>query len=209
MSRTAASLPGDRATDRSSQADRNNRPQSGRGARQRILETALKLFYAEGIRAVGIDRIIAESGAAKMSFYRHFPSKSDLVCAFLDERHRRWMLWMLTRFEALSKRKSPKLPVVADVLKEWFQSSEFHGCAFINILAETTAADTRERAIARAHKDELQSFLADIAKADGAAKPIETARLALMIIEGAIVRAEMTGNANVAADCKKLLAALI
>lgn len=188
--------------------DRAHQTPSGRGARQRILEIALKLFYAEGIRAVGIDRIIAESGTAKMSLYRHFPSKSDLVCAFLDERHRRWMAWMLTRFEALSASKSPKLPVVADVLKEWFLSRDYHGCAFINILAETTASDTRERAIARAHKDELQGFLTDVAKADGAAKPSETARLALMIIEGAIVRTEMTGNPNMAADCKKLLAAL-
>jgi AcrR family transcriptional regulator len=181
---------------------------SGRGARGRILETALKLFYAEGIRAVGIDRIIAESGTAKMSFYRHFPSKADLVCAFLDERHRRWMTWMVTRFETLSAKRSPKLPVVADVLREWFVSDGFHGCAFINILAETTASDTRERAIARAHKQELQDFLGDIAKADGHDRPSETARLALMIVEGAIVRAEMTGNPNVASDCKKLLAAL-
>lgn len=181
---------------------------SARGARQRILETALQLFYAEGIRAVGIDRIIAESGTAKMSFYRHFPSKADLVCAFLEERHKRWMTWLLTRFEQLSAKKSSKLPVIADVLKEWFASADFHGCAFINILAETTAADTRERTIARAHKEELQAFLADVARADGAHKPTETARLALMIVEGAIVRAEMTGNPAVAADCKKLLAAL-
>lgn len=209
MNRTPASQTRDSANDRSPLADRGTRPASGRGARQRILETALTLFYAEGIRAVGIDRIIAESGTAKMSFYRHFPSKGDLVAAFLDERHQRWMTWMRTRFEALSVRKSPKLPVVADVLKEWFQARDFHGCAFINILAETTAADTRERSIARAHKNDLQAFLADIAKADGAAKPAETARLALMIIEGAIVRAEMTGNARAAAaDCKKLLAVL-
>lgn len=209
MSRTAASSSSDRTKDRYARADRKKRPASGRGARQRILETALTLFYAEGIRAVGIDRIIAESGTAKMSFYRHFPSKNDLVAAFLEERHRRWMTWMLSRFEALSVRKSPKLPVVADVLKEWFQTSDFHGCAFINILAETTASDTRERSIARAHKEELQNFLADVARADGVAKPNDTARLALMIIEGAIVRAEMTGKANVAADCRKLLAALI
>lgn len=183
---------------------------SRRGARQRILETALKLFYAEGVRAVGIDRIISESGVAKMSFYRHFPSKTDLVCAFLNERHIRWMTWMRVRFEALSARKTHKLPVVADVLNEWFSTKDFHGCAFINILAETTAENTRERAIARAHKQDLQAFLAEVAKADGAAKPTDVARLALLIVEGAIVRAEMTGSAApVAVDCRRLLSVLI
>jgi AcrR family transcriptional regulator len=176
------------------------------GARQRILETALKLFYAEGVRAVGIDRIIAESGVAKMSFYRHFPSKADLVCAFLEERHRRWMAWFQKRFEVHSEKRRPELPVAADVLREWFLSKDFRGCAFINILAETTQTDTRERAIARSHKEELLLFLETVARADGASRPRTTARLALMAIEGAIVRAEMTGDATApASDCRQLL----
>lgn len=118
------------------------------------------------------------------------------------------MTRLLTRFEALASRKTPRLPVVADVLREWFSDRDFSGCAFINILAETTAADTRERAIARQHKDELQAFLSDVAKADGARRPAETGRLALLIVEGAIVRAEMTGDPAVATDCRRLLAAL-
>lgn len=178
-------------------------------ARQRILETALELFYAEGIRAVGIDRIIAESGVAKMSFYRHFPSKADLVCAFLEERHRRWMQWFAARYAERSLRRSPKLPVAADVLAEWFESPDFHGCAFINILAETTASDTRERAIARAHKDDLKKCLSAIAKGDGAKNPSETGGLALLIVEGAIVRAEMTRSSKPALDARRLLASLV
>lgn len=179
------------------------------GARDRILETALRLFYAEGVRAVGIDRIIAESGVAKMSFYRHFPSKADLVLAFLNERHDRWMAWFTARFAAKSANARRKLPVVADVLKEWFTSADFHGCAFINILAETTRCDTRERAIANAHKQALLAFLESIAATDKHPQPRTTARLALMIVEGAIVRAEMTADgAAAASDCKKLLVAL-
>ena len=60
------------------------------GARDRIVDTAYDLFSRHGIRAVGVDRIVAESGVAKMSLYRHFPSKDDLVLAFLQERERRW-----------------------------------------------------------------------------------------------------------------------
>lgn len=180
-----------------------------RSARHRIVETALKLFYAEGIRAVGIDRIIAESGVAKMSFYRHFPSKTDLVCTFLEARHERWMAWFQSRFAVLAEKKPAKLPVIADVLKEWFASKDFHGCAFINILAETTRADIRQRAIARQHKEDLLAFIEAVARHDGISRPQAVARRALMIVEGAIVRAEMTGDGNAAAaDCRQLLLSL-
>ena len=64
-------------------------------ARERILVTAHALFYRDGIRATGVDRLIAESGVAKLTFYRHFPSKDDLVRAFLDYRHERWMAWLV------------------------------------------------------------------------------------------------------------------
>lgn len=175
-------------------------------ARTRIIETALRLFYAHGTRAVGIDRIIAESGVAKMSFYHHFPSKADLIAAFLEERHARWMSWFMTRLDARKVKSGGNLAAVADVLREWFEAPDFHGCAFINILAETDRTSTRERDIARRHKEELLALLVEQAKKDSAAKPTEAGRLALVVVEGAIVRAEMTGEgARVAADAKRLL----
>ena len=64
-------------------------------ARERILVTAHELFYRDGLRATGIDRIIAESGVAKLTFYRHFPSKDALIRTFLDYRHERWMAWFV------------------------------------------------------------------------------------------------------------------
>jgi AcrR family transcriptional regulator len=183
---------------------------AGLPVRSRILETALRLFYAHGTRAVGIDRIIAESGVAKMSFYNHFPSKADLVAAFLEERHARWMAWFRERQAARRPKAGATLPVVADVLREWFASPDFHGCAFINILAETERSSKRERDIANRHKDELLALLVERAKADGAARPAETGRLALIVVEGAIVRAEMTGDGpRVAADARRLLEGLV
>ena len=62
-------------------------------ARDRLLHTAHALFYRDGIRATGIDRVIAESGVTKVTFYRHFPSKNDLICAYLEYRHTGWMAW--------------------------------------------------------------------------------------------------------------------
>lgn len=179
-------------------------------ARTRIIETALRLFYAHGTRAVGIDRIIAESGVAKMSFYHHFPSKADLIAAFLEERHARWMNWFTTRLDARRVKSGANLAAVADVLREWFEAPDFHGCAFINILAETDRTSTRERDIARRHKEELLVLLVEQAKKDGAVKPTEAGRLALLVVEGAIVRAEMTGEgARVTADAKRLLEIIV
>jgi AcrR family transcriptional regulator len=178
-------------------------------ARQRIIETALRLFYAHGTRAVGIDRIIAESGVAKMSFYNHFASKADLIAAFLDERHARWMSWFRAALDARRTRNHTNLATVADVLREWFAAPDFHGCAFINILAETDRSATRERDIARRHKDELLALLVEQARKDGVRRPTESGRLALIVVEGAIVRAEMTGEgAKVSADAKRLLEAI-
>jgi len=175
-------------------------------ARERILESALRLFYAHGTRGVGIDRIIAESGVAKMSFYNHFPSKADLVAALLEERHRRWMAWFEAALKTRAAKPGTNLAAVADVLRTWFAAPDFHGCAFINILAETERTSTRERAIARGHKDGLLELLIGQARKDGIARPAEAGRLALIVVEGAIVRAEMTGEGDrVAADAKALL----
>jgi AcrR family transcriptional regulator len=104
--------------------------------RQRVLQTAIRLFYTHGIHAVGIDRIIAESGVAKMTFYRHFPSKSKLVAAYLEHQENQWQE-QIGRFLG-----DPSLPPmdrilgVFDGLHAAFQDAEFRGCAFSKSLAE-------------------------------------------------------------------------
>ncbi len=179
-----------------------------RPARERIVETAMRLFYRDGLRATGIDRLIAESGVAKMSFYRHFPSKSDLVCAFLEERHRRWFVW----FDAAVAQEATDgghLVAVASALEAWFGDAEFRGCAFINATNEVADPASRERQIAAAHKRDLEQRLIALAAADGCADPAVIGRLALIVVEGAIVRAQMTGNVQPASDARHVLAMLV
>lgn len=175
-------------------------------ARDRILETAQRLFYRHGIRAVGVDRIIAESGVAKMSFYRHFPSKKDLVIAFLERRHRFWMDWFTRRVRELAEsRTSPSLGIIADALKEWFSEPDFRGCAFINTVAELSDDSAEERRIAADHKRELRDFVRTMIPERPGRSANDAAELALLIIDGAIVRAQMTGNAEVAEEARTLL----
>jgi AcrR family transcriptional regulator len=171
--------------------------------RERILQTALALFYADGLR-VGIDRIIAEAGVAKASFYRYFPAKDDLIQAFLEARHEHWMTWFVGRVDALCAKQPPSLALAAVVLEEWFAEPGFRGCAFINAMAEGGLAAPAVSVVQR-HKQELLAYLRDLAGRAGNLHPAEAAEEALLIIEGAIVRAHMTGDAAVARTAARML----
>jgi len=176
-------------------------------ARERILEAARRLFYRQGIRATGVDRIIAESGVAKMSFYRNFPSKKDLVLTFLERRHEFWMGWFTGRVKELSGGR-PGLAVMADALKEWFTEPQFRGCAFINTVAETCDYPAEEIQIAQSHKQDLCNFIETLIPPEAKGQAPRLARLALMVVDGAIVRAQMTQDPAVADEAKVLLAML-
>ena len=92
-------------------------------ARQRILETADRLFYQDGLRAVGIDRIIAEANVAKMSLYKHFPSKDDLILAVLQYREESVLEFFRSAMERHGKKAKSPLRAFFAALKEWFETS--------------------------------------------------------------------------------------
>ncbi len=154
-------------------------------ARERILEAARRLFYRNGIRATGIDTIIAEAGIAKMSFYNNFPSKDDLVRAFLTARHEAWMAAFSGRVERHLEERG--LAALAFALDEWFAEPDFRGCAFINTVAEFG----QEFEGAMRHKVELEEYVQGIAVRLGLSTPGRVAGEAMIVIEGAIVRAQM------------------
>ncbi|QQP97395.1 TetR/AcrR family transcriptional regulator [Lysobacter enzymogenes] len=169
-------------------------------ARERILQTAHDLFYLEGVRATGVDRVIAESGVTKVTLYRHFPSKNELILAFLDYRHERWMAW----FDAALRRGGDDAAALAPALAEWFAHPQFRGCAFINTVAELGPAlpDAGERA--RAHKRAMQARIAALLPA-GAARETRARALAVAV-DGAIVRAACDGASE---DALAALAATV
>ncbi len=184
-------------------------------ARERILATAHDLFYRDGIRATGVDRLIAEAGVTKATFYRHFPSKDDLVRAFLDYRHDGWMAWFI---DALGRRgaQAPapdgsSLLLLADALDEWCAMPVFRGCAFINTVVELADAMPDAVGVARAHKDDMTAVIAQLLPADAARDAL--AQAAAMAFDGAIVRAQMAPDAAqrlAAADTlRRMLRALV
>jgi AcrR family transcriptional regulator len=106
-------------------------------ARDRILATAYDLFSRRGVRDVGVDEVVREAGVAKATLYRHFPSKDDLVIAFLERREEKWTKGFVEAgARARGKTPEERLLAIFDVFNDWFRTPEFDQCAFINILLE-------------------------------------------------------------------------
>src|SRR3954447_17534402 len=103
--------------------------------RERVLETAYALFSKHGTRAVGVDRIIAEAGTAKMTLYRNFASKHELIVAFLAMREERWTRgWLQAEVEKRARSARDRLLAIFDVFGDWFAREDFEGCSFINVM---------------------------------------------------------------------------
>ncbi len=177
-------------------------------ARDRIMETAARLFYQDGFRATGVDKIIAESGVAKMSLYRHFASKDELIAAFLDWRHEFWMQWFIEEVEARFAQRA-ELSVIAEALGVWFAQEDFRGCAFINVVAEAgSTGNPGHLHQAASHKQGLEKYIAEIAGRIGLQNPAAVAADAMLCVEGMIVRFQMTHSASVVESGRRVLSVI-
>jgi len=151
---------------------------------------SVSLFYRDGIRATGIDRVIAESGVAKLTFYRQFASKDDLIRAFLEFRHERWMAWFT---DALARHGGDARALVP-TLREWFERADFRGCAFLNSVGElgTTMPDVVE--ITRRHKADMTRAIASLLPPSR--RRAKLAQAIALAVDGAIVQAQFAGEAE-------------
>lgn len=165
-------------------------------ARERILATAHDLFYREGIRATGIDRIIKEAGVTKVTFYRHFPAKNDLILAFLQYRHERWISWFRQSLAAQRQQGGSLADGLSATLELWFADEHYRGCAFINTTVELAQALPESLALIRAHKEEMTQALA--AHLPDTPHGRQLAQRVALLVDGAIVMAQREGNGNAA-----------
>ena len=158
--------------------------------RERILDTAYDLFSRHGIRAVGVDRIIATSGVAKMSLYRHFHSKESLVLAFLQEREKRWtMEWLHTEASSRAGDGAGRLLAIFDVFDEWFRKTDFEGCSFINVLLEFGELDHPIRKATTVHLATIRGLVREFAEQAGVSDPEAVAAQWHILMKGSIVTA--------------------
>ncbi len=159
--------------------------------RQRILDTASALFYTRGVRAVGVDLIVDESGVAKTSLYRHFGTKDDLIVAFLErEDVEFWGQW-----DDVAARHAGDPAGEIEAHMRWIGKrlarANYRGCPQINVAAEFAEADHPSRAVSQRHMQAMRRRLAELARQLGAARPNELAAQLGLLINGAFVSTSM------------------
>ena len=178
-------------------------------ARQRIINTALDLFYRQGYLATGINQVIAESGVSKNTFYYYFPSKDDLCVAYLQERHKIWMGWLL---DHLNAKPTPykKILGLFDFLDTWLRKCDFRGCAFLNIATEVPDVNHRIRKEVIQHKDEVRklfhNLLSDLKKWGKEYSGIDVALLSdflYVLFEGTISSCQNYSDAKLVEKARK------
>lgn len=178
-------------------------------ARQRIVETAERLFYAEGIRAVGIDRIIAESEVAKMTLYNHFASKDELILAVLQYREEKFGAMFERWMERHVKKGLNRIEAFFEALYDWFKSPGFRGCAFINASVELANARHAASEFSAQHKERFHEMLTEILTETSGKKAASVAPGICLLVEGAIVSAVMEQSATPAVTARDAALALL
>lgn len=157
-------------------------------AKERILFTAHDLFYQNGIRNTGVDRIISESKVTKTTFYRHFPSKNTLINSYLEDRHQSWVTW----FRECLAHHGNAINSLYATLNDWFSSDIYRGCAFINAMGEMDNDSTHIISITKTHKQDVIEIIKDLL--DDQEHIERNAQRIAMAVDGAIVRAQFDRN---------------
>ncbi len=148
--------------------------------KERILETADRLFYMRGIRAVGVDTVAAEIGISKRTLYNHFPSKGMLISAYLARRFR--------QPPASDKPPAQQILAIFDSLERRFASNDFRGCPFVNAVAELGAEDRSVKKIAVAFKESRRLWFRDLLAQLEVANADDVATQLALLVDGSIAQ---------------------
>lgn len=175
--------------------------------REKILATAEQLIYRNGIHATGMDLLVRTSGVARKSIYRHFATKDEVAAAALNARDVRWMQWFRSESDRADSAQARILNMFA-VLKGWFESEGFCGCAFINTAGEIGDPKDPIRLIARLHKQKLFDYTLELTEQLNIEQPSALAKQLLILMEGAITTARVMGDYS-AADSARDVAQLL
>ncbi|MFD3839798.1 TetR/AcrR family transcriptional regulator [Streptomyces sp. NPDC058642] len=184
-----------------------------RPARERLLEAATRLFYADGATATGVDTITAEAGVSKKSLYNNFSSKADLIRTYLDARHKEWLGLYRARLEHADDPRQGVLAVFDTYAHHAAFTHEhgFRGCGLLNAAAELPA-DHEGRALVRAHKEEVERLIAGHLEQllpDRPGQARTTAEHLTFLLEGAMARAGLEGDGKRVHHARAMAAALL
>ncbi len=154
--------------------------------REQLVETALALFERSGFQAVGIDRVLAEAGVAKMTLYKYFPSKDDLIAATLQLKDQRYRSWFMAEVEQRASAPRDRLRAMFETLHDMVDQPAFPGCIFARAAAEFGEMDHPVHAAAAEHKRLIRQYIATLAAAGGCKTPEQLAYQLASLMDGAM-----------------------
>jgi AcrR family transcriptional regulator len=163
--------------------------------RQRLTEAAVRRFYRDGFRNVGLDQVLADVGISKTAFYKHFECKEDLVLAALEMKND----WLQDTFREMVRERGGasavgQLRALLDVVDRIIDADDYQGCIFVNVALEFPLSHEPAHVAAAQHKQAIEEIVHDLAARAGAANPREMARELCLIMEGAYVTQQVTGD---------------
>lgn len=177
--------------------------------RQRLTEAAVRRFYREGFRNVGLDQVLADVGISKTAFYKHFSCKEVLVLAALELQNR----WLQGAFREMLGERGGETPVgqlraLLDVVEQIIHDDGFQGCIFVNVAMEFPLPHDPAHIAAAKHKLAVEEIVYELAAGAGAADPRQMAKEFCLIMEGAYVTRQVTGSRQ-SIDVARRLAELV
>jgi AcrR family transcriptional regulator len=177
--------------------------------RQQLVDAAIRRFYRDGFRSVGIDQVLADVGISKTAFYKHFESKEDLMVAALEKQNG----WLQDTFRAMIRERGgpaaiDQLYAAFDVVEHIIASDEFQGCMFVNVAMEFPLPHEPAHVLAAQNKRAIEEILYGLAVEAHAADPSALAQELCLIMEGAYVTRVVTGKRNTV-DIARRIAKLV
>ncbi|MGQ9427021.1 TetR/AcrR family transcriptional regulator [Gilvimarinus sp. F26214L] len=162
--------------------------------RDQLIDTASRLFAAQGYRGTGIDQIAEEATVTKKTMYHHFGSKDELILAVLENYQGQYLAGFREQIEARTEDPRERLLGIFDVAGQWFAERDFRGCMVINAVAECATADARARQLSRQFKATERGYIEHLARKAGVPDPAALADALALLLEGAIVTAQISGQ---------------
>ena len=178
--------------------------------RHRLIEAAGRRFYRDGFRNVGIDQVLADVGISKTAFYKHFESKDELMLAALEVRN----VWLQETFRDMIRSHGGPDPAAQlrglfDVVEQVINSDEFQGCIFVNVAMEFPLAHEPAHLAAAEHKRAIEAIVRELAAEANADDPAAMAQELCLIIEGAYVTRQVTGDPQTIAIARRVAESVI
>ncbi len=177
--------------------------------REDLIDTAIQLFLAHGFHATGIDTILAESGVSKKTLYRHFRSKEELILAALKKYDGLFRNGFMRQVEERAETPRERLLAVFDVAAEWFEQNNFYGCLFINAIGEYAEPEAPIRQVCKDFKALMRRYIEELCAELPAPDPAALADELALLLEGAIVTAQVSQQRGRAAEVAKTAAAAL